>query len=86
MTCLELQLPTTIQENTNRAANISHGASLINNALIYPGEEFSSLGFLGPLTKENGYYTAGAYMSGTVVDSYGGGFCQLSKTFYHALL
>ena len=34
----------------------------------------------------NGYYMAGSYVSGKVVDSLGGGICQVSTTLYNAVL
>jgi hypothetical protein len=39
-----------------------------------------------PFTKENGYYPAGSYLRGMLVDSLGGGVCQVSTTLYNAVL
>ncbi|HHU73146.1 MAG TPA: hypothetical protein GXZ28_00775 [Clostridiales bacterium] len=69
-----------------RAANLANGARLINNAVVYPGEVFSSYEYLTPFTKENGYYVAGAYLQGKVIDSVGGGACQVTTTLYNAIL
>ena len=33
-----------------------------------------------PFTAANGYYMAGSYLNGKVVDSLGGGICQVSTT------
>ena len=41
---------------------------------------------VSPFTAENGYELAPSYESGKVVDSYGGGICQVSTTLYNALL
>ena len=69
-----------------RAANLANGARLINNAVIYPGEVFSSYEYLTPFTIANGYYEAGAYQQGRVIDSIGGGACQVTTTLYNAVL
>ena len=41
---------------------------------------------VSPYTAANGYYPAGSYVSGKVVDSMGGGICQVSTTLYNAVL
>jgi vancomycin resistance protein YoaR len=69
-----------------RAANLANGARLINNAIIYPGEVFSSYEYLTPFTEKNGYYVAGAYLQGKIIDSVGGGACQVTTTLYNAVL
>jgi len=69
-----------------RAANLENGARLINNYVLYPGEVFSAYKVLTPFTKENGYHLAGAYLNGLVVDSLGGGVCQVTTTLYNAVL
>jgi vancomycin resistance protein YoaR len=69
-----------------RANNLANGARLINNAVIYPGDTFSAYEYLTPFTEENGYYVAGAYLQGKVIDSVGGGACQVTTTLYNAVL
>ncbi len=69
-----------------RAANLANGARLINNTVLYPGEVFSAYEFLTPFTVDNGYYEAGAYSQGKVIDSIGGGACQVTTTLYNAVL
>lgn len=69
-----------------RAANLANGARLINNAVLYPGDVFSGYEYLTPFTVENGYYEAGAYLQGKVIDSIGGGACQVTTTLYNAVL
>lgn len=69
-----------------RAANLANGARLINNTVVYPGEVFSAYEHLAPFTKQNGYYVAGAYSKGKVIDSVGGGACQVTTTLYNAVL
>lgn len=69
-----------------RAANLANGARLINNTVLYPGDIFNSYNVLTPFTEENGYFVAGAYLNGMVVDSVGGGACQVTTTLYNAVL
>lgn len=69
-----------------RASNLANGARLINNALLYPGDVFSGYEYLSPFTGANGYYVAGAYSKGKVIDSVGGGACQVTTTLYNAAL
>lgn len=72
--------------SADRAGNLANGAKLINNTILYPGEEFSAYEKLTPFTPENGYYAAGSYLNGKVVDSIGGGACQVTTTLYNAVL
>lgn len=69
-----------------RAANLANGARLINNTVLYPDEIFSGYEHLAPFTPENGYFSAGAYAQGKVIDSIGGGACQVTTTLYNAVL
>ncbi len=69
-----------------RSANVANGCSLINGTTLYPGQEFSVLDTITPFTEENGYFPAGSYLNGLVVESVGGGICQVSTTLYNAVL
>lgn len=69
-----------------RSANVANGCSLINGVTLYPGDEFSAYEAVSPFTEANGYYMAGSYLNGQVVDSLGGGICQVSTTLYNAVL
>lgn len=69
-----------------RSANVENGAKLINGITLYPGEEFSTYEAVAPFSQANGYYMAGSYLNGKVVDSLGGGICQVSTTLYNAVL
>lgn len=51
-----------------------------------PGEVLSGYECLQPFTTSNGYKTAAAYENGKVVDSIGGGVCQIATTLYGASL
>ncbi len=72
--------------NVSRSRNLANAARLINDHVIYPGETFSVHDTISPLTEENGYYAAPSYSNGEVVDSIGGGVCQVSTTLYNAVL
>ena len=69
-----------------RSTNVSNGCHLIDGTLLYPGEEFSAYNTIKPFTEENGYRLAGSYLNGKVVESLGGGICQVSSTLYNAVL
>lgn len=69
-----------------RVANVENGTRLLNGVTLYPGETFSTLELVTPFTVANGYQMAGSYLNGLVVDSFGGGICQVSTTLYNAVL
>lgn len=71
---------------SSRSANVRNGCSLINGVTLYPGDEFSTYDTVSPFSESNGYYMAGSYLNGQVVDSLGGGICQVSTTLYNAVL
>ncbi|MCR5755636.1 MAG: VanW family protein [Acetatifactor sp.] len=71
---------------SSRSANVANGCKLINGVTLYPGEEFSTYKTVSPFSEANGYYMAGSYLNGKVVDSLGGGICQVSTTLYNAVL
>lgn len=71
---------------SSRSANVANGCRLINGTTLYPGDEFSAYEAVSPFTEANGYYMAGSYLNGQVVDSLGGGICQVSTTLYNAVL
>ena len=69
-----------------RAINVENGCHKISGTLLYPGEYFSVTAAVTPFTAENGYEQAPSYEENRVVDSYGGGICQVSTTLYNAVL
>lgn len=70
----------------NKVANIKNGERLIDGILMYPGDDFSFDAYAAPYTIDNGYAVGQAYESGRLVDSVGGGICQVSSTLYNAVL
>lgn len=69
-----------------RCRNIDVAVEKINGTVLMPGEKFSCLEHMIPFTAENGYFPAGSYYNGMLVDSFGGGVCQVSTTLYNAVL
>ncbi len=72
--------------NASRSGNVRNGTALIDGTVLFPGEEFSTYNSVKPFTTANGYFMAGSYLNGMVVDSMGGGICQVSTTLYNAVL
>jgi vancomycin resistance protein YoaR len=70
----------------SRSKNLQVGSSKINTRVLMPGETLSGYECMHPFTVSNGYATAAAYENGQVVDSVGGGVCQISTTLYNAVL
>lgn len=70
----------------SRSKNVANGCQLIDGTTLYPGDTFSTYDAVKPFSQENGYEMAGSYLNGAVVDSIGGGICQVSTTLYNAVL
>lgn len=69
-----------------RWQNLKTGVEKINGTVLAPGEEVSVHDLTAPYDKEHGYVAAGSYENGQVVETYGGGICQVSTTLYNAVL
>ena len=65
---------------------LESGAKHIDGAFLKPGEEYSANAAMEPYTEENGFTTAASYEDDKVVESMGGGICQISTTLYNAVL
>lgn len=72
--------------NGDRSGNVRTGCRHLNGKLLLPGEQLSVYEAVSPFTEENGYYMAGSYLNGKVVESLGGGICQVSSTLYNAVI
>lgn len=68
------------------AQNIESGAGHIGGLLLKPGEEISVNAVMEPYTAENGYTEADSFEGDQVVQTMGGGICQVSTTLYNAVL
>lgn len=66
--------------------NIQIGTTYLDNVLLMPGEEYSTLGLMGYTTPDKGYVAANTYENGKVVKNYGGGVCQIASTLYNTIL
>ncbi len=69
-----------------RSTNIARAAELLNGIVVFPGEEISVTDMVVPFDEDNGYAKAASYENGDVVETYGGGICQVSTTLYMALI
>ena len=72
--------------NYNRSNNLSIAAKKVNGTVLMPGETFSYNKVVGERTIAAGYKEAGAYAGGKVIQSVGGGICQISSTLYNTAL
>jgi vancomycin resistance protein YoaR len=70
----------------NRSNNIALCSGAVNETVLLPGQSFSFNATVGERTPERGYLEAGAYVGGKLVESVGGGICQVSSTLYNAVL
>ena len=70
--------------NENRNSNLRKACSLLDGIILQPGQELSYNKTLGERTKANGWLPAPAYSGTKLVDSPGGGICQVSSTLYLA--
>lgn len=70
----------------NRSDNIKLACSRLNGRILFPGDEFSMDGALGPRTVENGYKEAPVIYKNELIKGPGGGICQVTTTLYDAIL
>ena len=68
--------------NEKRNANLVLACKALNGVVLQPGETISYNATLGQRTEEAGYQKAPAYSGTALVDSLGGGICQVSSTLY----
>ena len=73
------------ESQTDRTSNLRNATSFVDGTVIYPGEIFSVAETIYPLSAANGYKEAPSYAEGQVVDSLGGGVCQVSTTLYNEI-
>ncbi len=69
-----------------RLQNLKAGTKKLDGTVLMPGQELSFYAATSPYDAEHGYVEAGSYEKGQVVDTYGGGICQVSTTLYNAAL
>lgn len=69
--------------DTVRTKNLRAGSARVNGDIIKPGERFSLLEALGPITVANGYYSSGVVENGFSTEAVGGGLSQISTQMYN---
>lgn len=81
------EVRTTLAGSTDdRISNVKKACERINGMMLMPGDSFSFNDALGQRTEEDGWLPATAYADGQVLQSIGGGICQVSSTLYNAVL
>ena len=70
----------------DRNTNLKVACAAINGTILKPGETFSFNDHLGERTEEKGYKPAGTYAGTKLIDTVGGGICQVSTTLYYCTL
>ena len=70
----------------NRTDNIILTCRMINETALMPGATFSFNQVVGNRSEDRGFKPAPSFQSGRVVESVGGGICQVSSTLYYACL
>ena len=71
---------------TNRRKNMALGVKKMNGVLIAPGEEFSQLKALGPITSANGWLPELVIKGNETTPEFGGGLCQVGTTSFRMAL
>lgn len=76
-----------LSKNKNRTNNIKITCETLNDTIIQPQETFSFCHTIGKPTSEKGYKLANSYgHSGEIIQTIGGGNCQVCTTLYNAVL
>jgi vancomycin resistance protein YoaR len=66
-----------------RTSNLVEGARKVTGVIVLPGEEFSLLDHIAPITEANGYVDSGVVEDGFATTALGGGLSQLSTNMYN---
>ncbi len=69
-------------DNEKRNTNLTLACKALNGVVLQPGQTLSYNETLGQRTEAAGYQKAPAYSGTELVDSLGGGICQVSSTLY----
>ena len=70
----------------SRCVNVERASSLVDGHVLFPGEQISVYNCIAPNELSNGYELAHAFVANEVVDSPGGGVCQVASTIYNAVI
>lgn len=77
---------TYFDSSSARKFNLINAVRLLNSTIVMPGDVFSAQKTLGEFTVNNGYDLGNAFSSDGIVESIGGGICQVTTTLYNAIL
>ncbi|MFZ2072651.1 MAG: VanW family protein [Minisyncoccia bacterium] len=72
--------------SADREHNIKIGVSAITGILIAPGEEFSTVASIGPVTEKEGYLKEMVIKENKTMKEFGGGLCQVATTLFRLAL
>ena len=72
--------------NGNQSYNVNKSANTLSGVIVAPDETFSFNGRVGVTDAAHGYKSAAVFSEGKVIQSAGGGVCQVSSTLYSAAL
>ncbi|WP_291340134.1 VanW family protein [Corynebacterium sp.] len=64
--------------------NIAQVATVVNGAIVAPGDTFSLNGYTGPRGAAQGYVESGIIINGRAGEAVGGGISQFATTLYNA--
>ncbi|WP_307815890.1 VanW family protein [Myceligenerans indicum] len=78
------EFSTPLTADTVRTQNLVRGAEMVTGDLVKPGETFSLIDALSPITLANGYVASGIVSNGRHVEGVGGGLSQMATTSYNA--
>lgn len=73
---------TRVGGTAGRIANVRLAAAKCDGIILCSGEEFSFNDTIGELTAEAGFHKANAILGRKIIQSYGGGICQVSTTLF----
>ena len=72
--------------DTNRDTNLRLACEAIDGMVIMPGDVFSYNKALGKRTEARGYRAGASIADGKIVETIGGGICQVSSALYYCTL
>ena len=78
------EFATPLTNEPDRTENLRIAATKITGTLVLPGETFSLIDTIGPITAANGYLQAHVIVDGEITNGTGGGLSQMSTTTYNA--
>lgn len=74
-------------DDEDRVRNIQKASDLLNGCVVEVGQELSFNEYIGPRYEKDGWALAPGIVNGNTYEMQaGGGICQVSTTFYNALL